>query len=95
MNAQYSFDDTKNSWKECTIIDATYNGMGLKFKTPEKIDTGSNIHLEILVSEEIKPIRIKGTLKWIGEGGNNFVGGVEFTEVLDEITWSNLIHYMS
>ena len=43
----------------------------------------------------LKPISIKGTLKWIGEGENNLVGGVELTEVLDEITWSNLIHYMS
>lgn len=95
LNAQYSFDDTPKNWKECTIIDATYKGMGIRFKIPEKIETGSNIHLEILVSKEITPIRIKGTLKWVGEGGNNFVGGVELTEVLDEITWSNLIHYIS
>ena len=95
LNAQYSFKDTIKGWRQCTIIDATYNGMGIRFKTPEKIDAGSNIHLEILVSKELKPIRIKGTVRWIGEGENNYVGGVELTEVLDEITWSNLIHYMS
>ena len=95
LNAQYSFEDTKKSWRQCTIVDATYNGIGIRFKTPEKIDAGSNIHLEILVSKELKPISIKGKLKWIGEGENNLVGGVELTEVLDEITWSNLIRYMS
>ena len=95
LNAKYSFEDTIKDWRQCTIIDATYNGMGIRFKTPKKIDAGSNIHLEILVSKELKPIRIKGTVRWIGEGENNYVGGVELTEVLDEITWSNLIHYMS
>ena len=69
--------------------------MGIRFKVPEKIDAGSNIHLQISVSQTLRPIRVKGKLKWVGEGENNFVGGVELTEVLDEITWSNLLHYMS
>jgi hypothetical protein len=95
LNAQYCFDDKEESWKECTIIDATYEGMGIRFKAPEKIDTGSNIHLKLSIAKEIKPIRIKGILKWIEQGGNNFVGGVKLTETLDAIIWSNLMHYMS
>jgi len=95
LKAQYSFEDTKKSWKQCTIIDATHSGMGIRFKTHERITAGSTIHLEIFVSQELEPVSIKGTLKWLGEGENNFVGGVELPEVLDEITWSNLVHYMS
>jgi hypothetical protein len=95
LNAQYCFDDREESWKECTIIDATHEGMGIRFKAPEKIDTGSNIHLELLVAKAIKPIRIQGTLKWIKKGDNYFVGGVKLTETLDAIIWSNLIHYLS
>lgn len=95
LDAQYCFDDTKKNWKHCTIMDANHKGMGIKFKKPETTAAGSTIHLEIWVGKELNPIAIKGTLQWIGEGGNNFVGGVELTEVLDEITWSNLIHYIT
>ena len=95
LNAKYIFEDSKKSWEQCTIIDATHKGMGIRFNTPETSNSGSTIHLEILVSKEIEPISLKGTLKWIGEGGNDFVGGVELKEGLDEITWANIIHYMS
>ena len=42
-------------------------------------------------------VRVIGILKWIDEEKErmNFVGGVEFAKVLDEIEWVNLMYFMS
>ena len=59
--------------------------MGIKFHTPEGIKVGSIINLETVVPSETEPFNVRGTLKWIKEKESEFIGGVELTEVLDEI----------
>jgi len=94
LNAFYAFDDPSDTWKECSIIDVTYNGMGLKFPSPETIKVGSAIHLAIVIDEDSRPVRLKGVIQWGGEGADSCVCGVKFAEIMSEITWNNLLHYM-
>ena len=54
------------------------------------INVGSIIFLEIPMPHEFAPLNIKGTLRWIKEKENDFIGGVEFTKVLDEVQFSKL-----
>ena len=95
LKALYTFDDTLDTWKDCSIIDMTYNGMGLQFPSPETIRIGSAIYLAIVIDEDVRPVRLKGVIQWGGEGADGCVCGVELAEIMDEITWNNLIHYMS
>ena len=37
-------------WEDCTITEASRNGLGVKFYTREKINEGSIIHLRVLFS---------------------------------------------
>ena len=65
--------------------------MGIKLHASEKMDIGSTIHLAILVPKEPDPIMIKGELKWIKLKGDCFIGGVEFSDTLDDAKWSTLV----
>jgi hypothetical protein len=94
LKAHYTFEDKKDNWKECSIIDVTYNGMGLKFHSRETIKVGTPVHLAIVIDEALSPVRLKGVIKWGGEGADGYVCGVELTEIMEEVTWNNLIHYM-
>ena len=85
LKARYFTGETVNNWEECTVFDASRKGMGIKFHTPEEIKIGSTINLETLVPSEVKPLNVRGTLKWIKQEANEFVGGVELTQVSDEI----------
>jgi c-di-GMP-binding flagellar brake protein YcgR len=78
LKAQYHLKGEED-WKECTVIDISRNGMGIKFLTREKIDVGSTIHLEIFLHEKPKLINVKGILKWIKPRENDFIGGIEVT----------------
>jgi hypothetical protein len=54
------------------------------------INIGSAIHLEMYVAIKSEPIEIKGILKWIEKGGNDFIGAIELIEELDDATWEEL-----
>ena len=91
LKARYFINDGEKDRKECTIINVSREGMGLTFLTREKIDIGSTIHLETFASTEIEPINIEGVLRWLELlMGNNFIGGIELTESLDESKLSGL-----
>ncbi len=90
LKARYFAEDKEKDWKECTIINVNRKGMGVKFHTRERINEGSTILFEISVPSELEPVQATGILKWINEGENYFVGGIEFPELLDEDTFAKL-----
>ena len=85
LKGRYSTGDLGKNWGECTVLDASRRGMGIKFHTPGGIKVGSIINLETVVPSEKEPLNVRGTLKWIKHKENELIGGVEFAEVQDEI----------
>ena len=94
LKAHYTFEVESDNWQECSIIDITHNGMGLKFPSPETLKLGTPIYLAIVIDEAVRPVRLTGVIKWGGEGADGCVCGVELAEIVDEVTWNNLVHYM-
>ncbi len=84
IKAQYYLKGRKEEWAECLILDVSSKGLGITFSTHEKIETGSTVLLEIPIIEGLDPINIAGVLKWIEKKGNEFVGGIESTEIFDD-----------
>ena len=68
-------------WEDCTITEASRNGLSVKFYTCEKINEGSIIHLRVLFSSQPHPVEIKGSLKWIEKKGKHFIGGIEWFHI--------------
>jgi len=69
--------------------------MGLKFPAHETIKVGTPVYLAIIIDEAVGPVRLKGVIKWGGEGADGCACGVELAEIVDEVTWNNLVVYMS
>jgi hypothetical protein len=86
LKGRYFIKELGKRWGNCTVFDVSRTGMGIKFHTPEIIDVGSTITIEIEVPSELEPMSVKGILRWIKKADNEFLGGIELTEVLDEIT---------
>jgi hypothetical protein len=85
LKAQYFLKDKKEVWGECTITDVCQKGMGIIFLTSEKIEVGSAMLLEIPLHRSIEPVHIVGVLKWMKPSGNDFIGGIESTELLSDL----------
>ncbi len=80
LKAQLFFEEKKECWQKCTIININRKGMGIKFHTHEKINVGSTIHLETSIPTEQEPTTVKGVLKWFEPlGEDDYFGGIEFT----------------
>ena len=89
LKAKYFIDEDKGSWKDCTIININPKGVGVELN--EDINVDSTIHLTIIKPGESEPIIAKGVLRWIRQRKNDFIGGIELAETIDEITFAKLI----
>ena len=90
LRARYSVEGGEVNWGECIVMNASRKGMGIKFLTQDKINAGSTVHLKISVPGEITPPSVTGILRWMGKEEDHFIGGIQFTEELDEIEWAKL-----
>ena len=82
--AHYLLKDGKESWRVCTITNMSRKGMGILFQAHEKVALGSTILLRPSPPGESSPLNIIGIIRWIRKRGNDFVGGIESVEVLDD-----------
>jgi len=89
LKARYFLNEARDNWKECTIINISLKGMGIEFN--EAINVESTIHLMIIELRGSEPVTTKGELRWLKQRENDFIGGIELAETLDEITFAKLI----
>ena len=69
-------------WEDCTITEASRNGLSVNFFTREKINEGSMIHIRVLFPSQPHPVEVKGFLKWIEKKGKHFIGGIEWFHIV-------------
>lgn len=89
LKAKYFLNEDSGSWKECTIINITPKGIGISFT--QGINMKSIINLMIIEPRGSKPVTTKGRLRWLKQRKNDFIGGIELAEALDETTFARLI----
>ena len=94
LKAQYALGGSQESGKECTVINVSGSGAGLEFYTHEKIDSNTDIDLNIFAPEATDPIHIKGILRWVKHGEKDFVGGVEVVLQSDKDKLAVLIEFI-
>jgi len=90
LNVQYFLKKKKEGWKKCVATDICHKGVGIKFNTGEGIDIGSAITLEIFIPTALEPLDARGVVKRIAKDGDDFIGGIEFDEVMDSTTWNKI-----
>ena len=96
LSARY-LKENEEEWNECTVTNISRSGIGIIVYVREHIPVDSSLQLEILIPTKKEPIKFAGILKWLIEqkGVKNFIGGVGFAKILDEVEWKNLIYFMS
>ena len=77
LKAQFCVEGEERNWEESSIINVSREGLGITLQTHKKITVGSTIYLKIFMPVASGPVNAKGTLKWIREKGDGFVGGIE------------------
>jgi hypothetical protein len=90
LKAQYSLKEKEIDCKECTVVAIARKGMGIELHSQDKLDVGSTIYFKILVPQESEAVMVKGEIKWIKQRKNDSTCGIEFTEVLDKVTFNKL-----
>jgi hypothetical protein len=89
--AHYFLKDSTSTMKECTLIDVSHRGMGIRFNTSEELSPGSTVIIDLTGSVTRESLYVTGLLRWIEEGVNFSIGGIELLESLDDITLLKLL----
>ena len=95
LRARYTEQD-KDTWKECSVIDISREGMGVIIYAMEAISEGTLLVIEIHAPIQDDPMVVEGKLVWLKEIKDhlpfNYAGGVELTSISPENKWA-LIDY--
>ena len=91
LNARYA-EKKGGSWKECSVIDISREGMGISIYSRESINKGASLRMEIIVPLKDGPIDMEGVLIWIRElqedPSFNYIGGVRISSITPEDKWA-------
>ena len=91
LKALYYLKEERESVEKCTILNVSYRGFGIAFHREEKIKTGAQINIGIVVKWQFMPISVRAVLKWLDGEMDRCTAGVELTESLENITLMKLI----
>jgi len=80
-NAEYSIDDKDPSLKKAFVKDICIYGICIF--TPDKLDAGSILSIDVELPGDAGDIRVKGKVMWqkLGDVTGYFNTGIEFTEI--------------
>ena len=90
LKARFVSKESLRGGEECIIVDFSQKGMGAKVFSIDDTIIGSNVILEVFTPGELKPIIVKGTIKWAKKIENGYISGIELSRELDEINLSKL-----
>lgn len=89
--AHYFLKEGTGTLKECTLIDVSHKGMGIRFNTTERLHLGTTVIVDLTGSPLTESFYVSGLLRWIEEGVRFYIGGIELIESLDDITLLKLL----
>lgn len=91
LRALYYMSEDHEGLEKCDIVNVSHGGLGIRFKGAEAVKHLSTINLGIVVKWHFMPISLQGMVKWVGEGMDHMIGGIELAVPLDNITLLKLI----
>ena len=91
LKSRYLQEDDHQEWKDCSVIDISREGVGIRLYLKERISIRSILHLEIIAPKKEKLIKASSVLMWIeefaGNSGFNFIAGMELTKIDPADKW--------
>jgi len=90
LKALYYLSEEKENVEKCRILNVSYRGFGIQFPIGEKIESGSQINIGIVVEWQFMPISVRGVVKWRTKGVELCTAGAELNASLDNLTLMKL-----
>jgi hypothetical protein len=90
LKGLYFIEGKRGKGANCTIINISVNGAGLKFYAHETIIVNSKLSLEILPPDGKETINVEGTIRWVKQGRKDCVCGIMLTEKLNKVQMAML-----
>ena len=90
LKALYYLSEEKESVEKCRILNVSYRGFGIEFPIGERIESGSQINIGIVVEWQFMPISVRGVVKWRTKGVELCTAGAELNASLDNLTLMKL-----
>jgi len=81
MKARY-LKKGNSGWAECEITDISRKGIRVRFLPGENISEDSEICVEICLPEQLDPLHVQGTVKWICKVEDGYVSGIALMKPL-------------
>jgi hypothetical protein len=90
LAARYT-EANEDSWKECSVVDISREGMGVVIHSVEAICKGALVKIAIHAPVQDHPIAVEGKLVWLTELKDdprfNYAGGVQLKTISPENKW--------
>ena len=80
----YFIKEKRGKGENCTIINISVNGAGLKLYARETIIVNSKILLEIHLPDGKETVNVEGVTRWVNPGSKDCVCGLMLTNKLNE-----------
>lgn len=90
LPAQYFIKGQSSRYMDCTIMTISRSGAGILFPGKELLKPKSSIFFEFVVPNTFEQLTIKGELRNKNRHRDGCIGGVAFTSLLPENTFSRL-----
>jgi len=94
IQAEYFIKKQSVRYEGCTVIDISRSGAAIRFPAHEKLQKGAIVFLDIVLPGSFRKLTLQGELKRIQVKGNENIGGIRFQELLDKLTFHDLIYQL-
>ena len=91
LKALYYVRDENEGLEKCRIVNVSYRGLGIQFNQAKTCETSLAINLGVVVKWQVRPISLKGRIRWLRENQKYPLGGVELDDALDNMTLLKLL----
>lgn len=92
IDAYYCLDKENREWKSCLINKISRKGIGFFFPAGQRPLEGSLLHFKLLTGAEADYVNLRGVVKWTKSCGAGHTGGIELSELVEEVHWLKLIY---
>lgn len=87
---QYFIKKRSTRYMDCSLVDVSRNGIGVRVPPTEKIDTGMDVSLEITVPGSLERMTVSGRVHRV-QRDDTILAGIKFDVPLEQDVLDKLI----
>ena len=90
LNAQYFIKKQSSQYLECNVINLSRTGAAVSVPMSEKLRCGAIMFIDIYIPKTLLHISVQGEIKRVETLDRERIGGIRFTELLNQSMFEQL-----